>query len=613
MTETAAEPQSQATNTLDGPSTPSLYVSQLPLGGKFPNVPAVPFWADADGLPDPTHVGRTLLQLTGRAIEGTPAYAGLSTQYTIDGQALAAYEFLYGTPNEVVAAPTAPTMLNLDSPDDFTLSWTTYEDVYSDSQGLKGPFADTLTDKDVATRMFWRTIAWFGIPYNLLVVSKITAAQAPGVATEFGQAWTDNNMDAQGAAGLAYEIDTSILQSLEPTYGPDGAVRFTPGTRILLTQDPQSKDLTPVAIALLTNDGKTRIYQYSDNNWIYALQAAKTSITVWGIWVGHVGHWHVGTAAMQMTMYNSLPPTHPLWLLLQHQSQSLIDFDYMLFSFLWGKISPPTPVSGYEQLLGLLDQFLAPPRAFLDDDPQNELAKAGIESGDFTVKSTWDAYPVAGYLLTLSKISYAFVKVVVDEIYKQDGDVRNDPGLQAWLTASRDPSVGNVRLPAQIHTKAALKELLTSLLYRVTAHAAGSISPVVNPTLAFVSNFPPCLQSADVPEPGSAGLTTEQLLAVMPHTGTIGGMTTFYFTFAYSDPVLPAIPKGGLNLDLYWPPSQQKLNDALLAYRKGIRDFVDIYVKEWNAELARIQGILAGPIPQYATGQYEQWPRSIEI
>ena len=31
----------------------------------------------------------------------------------------------------------------------------------------------------------------------------------------------------------------------------------------------------------------------SDPAWLYALQAAKTSITVWGIWLGHVYHWHI--------------------------------------------------------------------------------------------------------------------------------------------------------------------------------------------------------------------------------------------------------------------------------------------------------------------------------
>ena len=92
----------------------------------------------------------------------------------------------------------------------------------------------------------------------------------------------------------------------------------------------------------------------------------------------------------------------------------------------------------------------------------------------------------------------------------------------------------------------------TSLLYRVTAHGAGSLTSVVNPPLAFISNFPPCLQSTEMAEPGSE-LSDAELLRSMPYTGTMGTMTTFYFTFAYTAPYVPAIPKGGDNLDPYWP------------------------------------------------------------
>jgi hypothetical protein len=92
-------------------------------------------------------------------------------------------------------------------------------------------------------------------------------------------------------------------------------------------------------------------------------------------------------------------------------------------------------------------------------------------------------------------------------------------------------------------------------------------------------------------------------------------MTTFYFTFAYTDPYVPAIPKGGVNFDPYWvpPESEPKLNAALVTYRENIRAFVDGYVKDWNEELARIGGWIAGDPPAYAEQQYEQWPRSIEI
>ena len=37
----------------------------------------------------------------------------------------------------------------------------------------------------------------------------------------------------------------------------------------------------------------------------------RASVTVYGIWLGHVYHWHIVTAAMQMTLYNTLQSDHP--------------------------------------------------------------------------------------------------------------------------------------------------------------------------------------------------------------------------------------------------------------------------------------------------------------
>jgi hypothetical protein len=598
-------------------------VGHLPLQDwGYYNCPAIPFWADANGNPDAKRAAQTVDRLKKRGQEPAAAYAKLSTKYTIGGNAdITAYEFLYGSKPGQLPNPASPLChLPLDNAGQFTLPWTNYENVYTDSLDLRDPFADTLksSHKDVATRSFWPTIAYFGIPYNLLLLSKINAKRAVELKAEFGGVWTAEGMDAKVAAGLAYEIDTRIIEGVESYTPQGGAVRFVPGCITLLAQDAQTKALTPTAIKLFTTDAsdETRVYAKGGNAWIYALQAAKTSITVWGIWLGHVFHWHIPTAAMQMTMYNALPADHPLWTLLAPQSDWLIDFDYVLLQVpgVFDQISPPTPIAGPMPLLALLDRYAAG-RDFFDLDPLRELKKQGLDGKDFTVKKDWDAYPVAGYLVNIWKICQGFVKVVVDQLYKSDKEVASDTGLKAWIDASKDPKNGNVKLP-DITTRALLVELLTSLLYRVTAHGAGSLSSVVNPTLAFISNFPPCLQSKDMPQP-NVELSDGDLLKRMPYTGTMGTMATFYFTFAYSEPYVPAIPKGGDNLDPYWPvpgtPSDQACNAALLQYRANIRSFVTTYTNNWNDELARIGGVPTAPVPSYAENQAEQWPRSIEI
>jgi len=390
-------------------------------------------------------------------------------------------------------------------------------------------------------------------------------------------------------------------------------VRFTPGTITLLTQNPQTKELSPAAILLsTTNDGLARVYGSNDPAWLYALQAAKTSITVWGIWLGHVYHLHVSTAAMQMTMFNHLPADHVLRPLLEPQSQQLIDFDFVLLTTLFQKISPPTPVSGPLALVKLLDQFAAN-RTFLGDDPLAQLETRGLEKKDFTDSKDWDRYPLVGWLLDVWTITHDYVKAVVEVLYETDADVKQDKDLKAWMDASGDPSQGNLRgLPA-VDTRDDLTKVLTSLLYRVNAHGGGTLVPAVNPVLAFVATFPPCLQNATIIEPGTPVDPTKDLLPLLPRTGTIGEMTTFFFTFVYSLPSEPLIPTGGITAEPHFPPSQSACNPALFKYRQDIHDFVDTFVADWNDAVARIRGTGPGSPPSYADNQYEQWSLSIEL
>ena len=607
-----------AEEVVDGPSN---FLKQLPLHEwGFKHCPAVPYWGDEYGDPDLKHILATLVKLNARGQEGIPtAYHGLSTEYTIGGQKHNAYQFLYGagrpgTGDDPPRGSPPPNKLRVDEPRDFTLSWTRYENVYKDSQDLVEPFADTLKHDEAANDNFWPTIASFGLPYNLLVLAKVDAERAGELERQLRDAWTKEDMGALQAAGLLYEIDMSILESLGPSTAIDGSTRFTPATVTVLKQDPDSKALTPIAIKAWTERGPSHVYVRDDNAWLYALQAAKTSITVWGIWLGHVYHWHIVTAAMQMTMYSELPEGHRLYQLLQPQSQELIDFDFILLTQLWGQIAPPTPVAGYMPLLRLLDAFAAKDggRTFFDDDPRSELSRRALDAKDFSVVTDWDAYPVVGFLLDVWEITGEYVTAVVHDIYSNNDEVADDKHLQAWMAASGDPNRGNVRgLPSPIKTRDELARVLTSILYRVTVHGTGSLNPAVNPALSFVANYPPCLQKAEIPEP-SRHLRDEELLEYLPHTGTIGGMTTFYFTFVYSEPYERLIPNKGIKSEPYFSGEQKSCNDALFAFRTGISAFVDKYLVAWNDALERIRGAPGLP-PSYAEDQAGQWPSSIEI
>jgi hypothetical protein len=591
----------RAENIVDGPKTGKSFLKHLPLHTwGLDDCPAIPYWADEHGDPDLKHVLLTVGNLADRGLEADKGYDGLSTRYTIDGQTRSAFDFLYDTE------------LALDDPEDFTLSWTTYRDVLEDSQDLRAGFAATLTDHDTATESFWPTIACFGLPYNLLVLSKVDDARARTLEGELDGAWDAEKLGAAQAKGLLYEIDMSIIASVEPSVALDQSVRFAPGTITVLTQDPDTKALTPVAIKVWTDGGPSHVYVRTSKAWLYALQAAKASITVWGIWIGHVYHWHISTAALQMTMYNHLRSGHRLYPLLQPQSQALIDFDFVLMSFLWGQISPPTPVPGYMQLLELLNTY-ARDHTFHETEPHRELERRGLDVDDFTVVTAWDAYPVAGYLLDIWELTGEYVTAVVHDLYDDNEQVAKDGELQEWMAAAASPAHGNVRgLARTVETRDALAQVLTSMLYRVNVHGAGSLAAAVHPTLSFVSNFPPCLQRSDIPAPDDE-LTTKQLLDYLPHTGTIGGMTTFYFTFCYSQPYERLIPGDGVKSHPYYPRSQEGSNAALVAFREGIEAFCDKYAVAWNQSLDRFRHGRPGSPPAYAGNQYGQWPPSIEI
>jgi hypothetical protein len=114
-----------------------------------------------------------------------------------------------------------------------------------------------------------------------------------------------------------------------------------------------------------------------------------------------------------------------------------------------------------------------------------------------------------------------------------------------------------------------------------------SVTAAVKPGLSFVANFPPCLHGAAIPGP-SDDSSTQPLLDLLPHTGTLSGMTTFYYTFAYTPPDKPLVP----------PRPYQPGNDPFGQFQKGIRGFIDSCVKGLEKDPETL---------------YQPWAMSIEI
>ena len=604
-----------------GTPSSSTRISQLPSREAFPNLPAVP--VDPEGVLD------TLARLQIREQQELQAKQGLTRKYTIGGTTRRAYAFLFeedvpasrsetrsaleealrndpdGAPDYIQRnlgrqtggepAGATSTPLSLDHPEQFSISWTTFPDVYANGQPFLSEWASSLTDADAATEQFWPMIAEHGFGFNLIIPERVSGERADELRTQFGAAWTREVRSALRAGNL-YAIDLSLFESLEPQE-VNGAARFTPASVTLLIRNSRTKSLRPVSI-IVSGNGGSGLQRYTrasatDSAWLYALQAAKAGVTLFGIWLGHVYHWHIVTAAMQMTMFNTLPTDHPVYQLLAPQSKFAIPFDDALLN-LWAEISPPTSLSTAEQFLGLANEYAAG-RSYFDDDPKTTLKQLGLRKKDFTSKTAWDQYPVVQRLLTMWDLVEEYVGSFVSASYGSDAAVASDQNLQTWLatSASSDPTAGGniAGLPAT-NDRETLQKVLTSLLYRICVHGISRLSSTSNPALTFVSNYPHCLQRTDIPGP-RARLSTRTLLSYLPNTNTISSAVTFYFTFAFSTPYEPFIPLHGVGRELFFPDGDSdSRNQALIKLRKGLQQFIADYQPD---------------LPQPF-----QWPRNIE-
>ena len=268
----------------------------------------------------------------------------------------------------------------LETPDQFTIGWTTFQDLFRHGYPHVDEYVQALTDPEAATRQFWPMIRSTALPFDLLVLRKLTAATVADYRTNFGTGWLAQYDDLLSAANL-YGIDMTVFSGLAPESLSDNTVRFTPNTMVLLTMDGK-KNLTPIAVYVADPQDVNNAQTYTPRSpaWIYALIAVKTSMTVYGIWLGHVYTQHIVTAAMIMTGVNTLPPTNIIYQLLAPQSNYIVAFDLALL-LAWSALSPPTSISDTGKFLSLCNAFSAR-HDFFSTDPANMLAT--LSPDDFT-------------------------------------------------------------------------------------------------------------------------------------------------------------------------------------------------------------------------------------
>ncbi len=528
------------------------------------------------------------------------------------------------------------TVLSLKEPEQFDMSWTTFGNVKAKAtEQLKGKWVKSLTDAEEATKQFFPTMSKYGIAYNLLILQKVTAENVDNFKKgALAKVWT-KEMDDLCKEKKLFIIDLRIFNVLTPqlTNKNHKIWSYTPATFTWLKQD-DNKDLHPFAVYIEGYEDKkekistqAQFYTYADHKettWIYALQATKVSITVFGIWLGHVYPWHLITAAMSMTLYNYVDKDSYLYQLLGQKCNYLIGFNDALY-LQWSIAAPPTSINTTNQFLQVVDKY-AIGRGFYEDDPLTILATFGIHEEDFTVDKPWDKYPMIKDLLAVWVNVEKYVSTFVDICYEEkDGKssdelIKADENLQKWIQKSIEK--GNIQGLSKIESVDGLKQFLTSFIYRFTVHGLGRLDNTANPAMTFVPNFPPTLHVKENPKP-STKIDTKELMKYLPKTGTIGMMMNFYFTFADSTPYESLIPVDGIDQHLHFSNigdyksknkenlnhsgkdrdtgKARKLNFALVNFRNDMKDFMFKYNKE-----NKIEGFEPDPV------QYNQWPLGVE-
>jgi len=480
---------------------------------------------------------------------------------------------------------------SLEDPTQFSMAWTTFLDGFRNGYPHVPQYAAAVTDPVEATRQFWPMLRSTALPYNLFVLQRLEPDTALDYKTNFGTSW---QFDDLLAARRLYGIDMTVFNGLSPQDAGSGTVRFTPSTMVLLEMDA-AKTLTPIAVYVADplNAENSQVYTQASPAWIYALMAVKTSLTVYGIWLGHVYTLHIVTAAMQMATLNALPGTNIIYQMLAPQSKYTIPFDLLLMLG-WSNLSPPTSISSSGKFLTLCNTFTAT-HDFFSMDPASMLARMNLDPADFTDPSIddkpWNLYPNVQLIHKIWGFTSDYVNAVVDAGYPDDASVANDADLQAWITEASGH--GNVVGLPRLDSKAALKAVVTSVLYRITFHGMGRLRNVGTPEPVFAPNYPPCLQLDTIPDP-AAPLSTADLLKYLPNTGTLGKLVSFYYIFSYNAPYEPVVPNKGSDDELFFDQATHpSANQALIDFRNNIANFIRWYQPDWV--------------------QIGQWPRNIEL
>jgi len=388
------------------------------------------------------------------------------------------------------------------------------------------------------------------IPDNFPVTDELVEGLLPEGAT----------LESARKDGRLFLLDHAAIGGIRPRNG----YLAVPITLFHVNEQGQ---LLPLAIQLQQTPGPdVPIFTPKDDYWLWTTVKAyvqSADATVHEV-SSHLLRTHLVMETFAVAMHRRLHRRHPVHQLLAPHFHATMAINHSARTVMLKKGGP-------------IDKTLAP-----GAEGSLELIKQEYEGWDFSIchlekdlttrgvdnESVLTSYHYRDDGLRMWQAIDSYVKQIVNYWYDNDAMIKNDEELQAWFDELQDPEQGRVKgLPyeGQIHTRSALQEVLTSIIFTVTAEHSS-----VNNGQYAMFGYPPNVPGSmyrPVPSSKTQTMTEADFVACLPNQRKCNAQMQM--------------------VHLLSQPTRWKLGDFEKPYFHGIPEIWEI-VRDFRLELDEI-------------------------
>ena len=184
---------------------------------------------------------------------------------------------------------------------------------------------------------------------------------------------------------------------------------------------------------------------------------------------------------------------------------------------------------------------------------------------------------VLSEVLRLYKISFKYVKSLLDLHYPNDQSVMNDITIKLWEDLLLDPNHGNMNKITsygtvknrQLGNKKQLTEFITTLLNQVFQHGYSRMEVVMDSMM--MGKFVPHIYGHEMFIAPGKRYSKQQILSRYPRLGAMGNYLGFMNVFLNTDTYKPMFPESGLEVNWF---DGRKENEVANDFRKSIEKWL---------------------------------------